>query len=77
MIQTRHSVDTMISSEENLGWIQKMMVHSSLKMITGKYFSYIPNMTEHDGSKLMMEYNKKIKKEPQLSPRGDFFRLTS
>jgi len=50
-----------------------MMVHSSLKMITDKYFSYNPNMTHHDGSKFMAEYNKKIKQEPQLSPRGIFF----
>jgi len=55
----------MVSSGENLGWIQKMMGHSSLKMITDKYFSYIPNMTHHDGSKFMSEYEKKVKKEPQ------------
>ena len=30
------------------------MGHSSLKMITDKYFSYIPNMTHHDGSKFIM-----------------------
>jgi len=66
IIQTRHTFATMmISSGENLGWIQKMMGHSSLKMITDKYFSYIPNMTHNDGSKFMEEYEKKIKKEPQ------------
>ena len=34
MIQTRHTFATlMISADENLGWVQKMMGHSSLKMI--------------------------------------------
>ena len=78
VIQTRHTFATMmVSSGENLGWIQKMMGHSSLKMITDKYFSYIPNMTHHDGSKFMEEYERKVKKEPQMSPRGDFPGLTT
>jgi integrase len=60
MIQTRHTFATMmISSGENLGWVQKMMGHSSLKMITDKYFTYIPNMTHNDGAKFLEEYNKK------------------
>lgn len=42
----------MISSGENLGWVQKMMGHTTLKMITDKYFSYVPNMTHNDGSKI-------------------------
>jgi integrase len=63
VIQTRHTFATMmVSSGENLGWIQKMMGHSSLKMITDKYFSYIPNMTHHDGSKFLEEYSKKTEK---------------
>jgi len=36
-----------------------MMGHSSLKMITDKYFAYIPNMTHNDGSQFLDEYNKK------------------
>jgi integrase len=76
VIQTRHTFATMmVSSGENLGWIQKMMGHSSLKMITDKYFSYIPNMTHHDGSKFMEEYERKVKKEPQMWPRQDFYHL--
>ena len=67
------NVFTPLSSGENLGWLQKMMGHSSLKMITDKYFSYIPNMTHHDGSKFMAEYEKKVKKEPQMSPRQVFW----
>jgi len=48
-----------IETLENLGWVQKMMGHSSLKMITDKYFSYIPNMTHQDGSKFIEEYEKR------------------
>jgi len=63
MIQTLHTFATMmISSGENLGWVQKMMGHSSLKMITDKYFSYIPNMTHKDGTRFVEEYEKKIGK---------------
>lgn len=39
-----------------------MMGHSSLKMITDKYFSNIPNMTHNDGSKFLEEYLKKTEK---------------
>ena len=64
IIQTRHTFATMmISAGENLGWVQKMMGHSSLKMITDKYFSYIPNMTHQDGTKFLEEYEKKVEKE--------------
>jgi integrase len=60
VIQTRHTFATMmISVGENLGWVQKMMGHTTLKMITDKYFSYIPNITHRDGTKFMEEYNKK------------------
>jgi len=63
IIQTRHTFATMmISAGENLGWCQKMLGHSSLKMITDKYFSYIPNMTHQDGSKFLEEYEKKVVK---------------
>jgi integrase len=52
IIQTRHTFATMmISAGENLGWVQKMMGHTSLKMITDKYFSYVPNMTHNNGFK--------------------------
>jgi len=57
----------MISSSEVLGWVQKMMGHSSLNMITDKYFAYISNMTHHDGSKFMEEYEKRVKKEPSFA----------
>jgi len=63
IIQTRHTFATMMKSAgENLGWVQRMLGHSSLKMITDKYFSYIPNMTHNDGSKFLSEYELKTKK---------------
>jgi len=59
IIQTLHTFATMmISAGENLGWVQKMLGHSSLKMITDKYFSYIPNMTHNDGARFIEEYGK-------------------
>jgi integrase len=71
VIQTRHTFATAaISSGENLGWVQKMMGHSSLKMITDKYFSYIPNMTHNDGSKFLSEYEMKQEKMwPKCGPK--------
>jgi hypothetical protein len=44
---------------KNSGWIQKVMAHSL----------HIPNMTHHDGSKFMEKYEKRVKKEAQMSPR--------
>ena len=66
-IQTYHSDSAHICdyddlNRENLGWVQKMMGHASLKMITDKYFSFIPNMTHQDGSKFLEEYEKKVEK---------------
>ena len=71
MIQTRHTFATMmISSGENLGWVQKMMGHASLKMITDKYFAFIPNMTHNDGTKFLEEYNKKTGKFTPVLHQG-------
>jgi len=49
----------------------KMMGHSSLKMITDKYFSYIPNVTHMDGSKFLEEYEKKKGNEHNILKSGD------
>jgi len=54
-----------------------MMGHSSLKMITDNYFSYIPNMTHYVGSRFMAEYEKKVKKVSQMSPRQEFYRVSN
>jgi len=56
MIQTRHTFATlMITSGENIGWVQKMLGHASLKMIVEKYYAFIANMTHNDGSLFVKE----------------------
>jgi hypothetical protein len=47
-----------------------MMGHASLKMITDKYFSYIPNMMHQDGSKFLEEYCKKVDVEKVGNEKG-------
>ncbi len=61
----------MVSSRKNLIGVMKMMGHSSLKMITDKSFSYIPNVTHMDGSKFLEEYEKKKGKGHNLLKSGD------
>jgi len=34
-------------------------VFASLKMLTAKYFSYIPSRTHNDGGKFLEEYGEK------------------
>lgn len=71
MIQTRHTFATlMISSGENLGWVQKMMGHASLKMIINNYFSHIPNLTHRDGTLFVKEYEKKLSGDPKSTPES-------
>ena len=70
MIQTRHTFATlMITSGENIGWVQKMMGHSSLKMIVEKYYSFIPNMTHNDGSLFVKEYKKRADQSTPKVPQ--------
>ncbi len=70
MIQTRHTFATlMITAGENIGWVQKMMGHSSLKMIVEKYYSFIPNMTHNDGSLFVKEYKKRADQSTPKVPQ--------
>ena len=72
IIQTRHTFATMmISAGENLGWVQRMLGHSSLKMITDKYFSYIPNMTHNDGARFLEEFGRIGKKVDPNVPHDE------
>ena len=42
-MQTRHTFATMmLSSGEDIGWVQNMMGHSSLQMIFTRYYAWIP-----------------------------------
>jgi integrase len=69
MIQTRHTFATStITAGENLGWVQRMLGHFSLKMIVEKYYAYIPNMTHNDGSRFVEEYEHRAdKRTPSCS----------
>lgn len=59
MIQTRHTFATMmIDAGENIGWVQRMMGHGSLQMIFTKYYSWMKNETQDNGSAFMKKvYN--------------------
>jgi len=71
MIQTRHTFATlMISAGENLGWVQRMMGHSSLKMIVDKYYGYIPNVTHQDGSQFTELYRERVQKSTPKLPQA-------
>ena len=51
MLQTRHTFATMmIDAGEDLGWVQKMLGHSSLQMIYTRYYSWVKRETRNDGS---------------------------
>jgi len=58
MYQTRHSFATlMISPGKNVGWVQSMVGHVSLRMIQEYYFRFISNLTHVDGT----VFSKKIR----------------
>jgi len=71
MIQTRHTFATlMITTGENIGWVQRMMGHASLKMIIEKYYAYVPNMTHNDGSLFVKEYESRVAKSTPKVPQA-------
>lgn len=54
LMQTRHTFATMmIDAGEDIGWVQKMLGHSSLQMIYTKYYSWIKKETRNDGAAFM------------------------
>ncbi|MCD4720468.1 MAG: site-specific integrase [Desulfobacula sp.] len=58
-IQTRHTFATMmITAGEDVGWVQKMLGHSSLQMIFNHYYSWIPQKTRSDGTAFMNNIQK-------------------
>lgn len=61
----------MISAGENLGWVQRQMGHSSLKMITEKYYSHIPNFTHNDASLFSEVYAQRSAKTTTKLPQAD------
>jgi hypothetical protein len=54
LMQTRHTFATMmIDAGEEIGWVQRMLGHSSLQMIYTKYYSWIKKDTRNDGAAFM------------------------
>jgi integrase len=70
-IQTRHTFATMmLSSGEDIGWVQHMMGHSSLQMIFTRYYNWIPQKTRNDGSAFMASVGKKQEYEKEVTVEG-------
>lgn len=57
---TRHTFAThALASGEDPGWVAKMLGHTTLLMLTTRYYSYIPNLTRKDGSLLAKALDRK------------------
>jgi integrase len=66
-MQTRHTFATMmLSSGEDIGWVQAMMGHSSLQMIFTRYYTWIPKKTRNDGSAFMASVGQKHEDENEV-----------
>jgi len=50
----------MIDAGEDIGWVQRMLGHSSLQMIYTKYYSWMKNETRADGSAFMRNFYGRI-----------------
>ena len=48
----------MLSAGENIGWVQRLMGHTSLRMIQERHYRYIPNLTHLDGSVFSARFQK-------------------
>ncbi len=72
MYHTRHTFATlMLSSGENMGWVQRMMGHASLKMIQERYYRYIPNLTHADGSAFAKKFGTDLARVTPNLPHND------
>jgi integrase len=53
MYQTRHTFATLsLARSEDIGWVAKMLGHTSTEMVIRHYHRFIPNLTRQDGSAL-------------------------
>jgi integrase len=72
MYHTRHTFATlMLSSGENMGWVQRMLGHTSLRMIQERYFRYIPNLTHADGSAFQEKFRNALEKVTPKLPQAE------
>jgi integrase len=61
MYHTRHTFATlMLSAGENMGWVQQMVGHASLKMIQERYYRFIPNLIHDDGSAFAEKFQRDL-----------------
>jgi integrase len=61
VMQTRHTFATMmIDAGEDIGWVQRMLGHSSLQMIYTKYYSWIKKETRDDGAAFMRTFYGRV-----------------
>ncbi len=66
-IQTRHTFATMmITAGEDIGWVQKMLGHSTLQMIFNHYYAWISQKTRTDGSAFMNTVMKNVGNNMEL-----------
>jgi len=73
LYQTRDTFATlMLDAGELPGWVQKMMGHESLKMILERYYYYIKNYQQDDGSAFKDNvYNPSLKETDKTSDENE------
>jgi integrase len=72
LYNTRHTFAThALASGEDPGWVAKMLGHTTLLMLTTRYYSYIPNLTRKDGMLLArrLEERPSVRKTSETPSR--------
>jgi integrase len=50
LYQTRHTFATLALSSGRIGWVARMLGHTSTEIVIRRYHRYVPNLTRRDGS---------------------------